>query len=132
MSTASRNLALERFVAQWAVLLTTFRRDGTPVSTAINLVVDGDHAYFRTYDKAGKAKRLGQRAMVEICPATWRGRPTGAPARFEARLLEGAEAERAGRMIDDKHPYFQRLLVRFGHRVQRYKTLHFEVRPIDG
>jgi len=39
---------LDPFVEQWAVLLTTYKRDGTPVGTAVNIVVEGDHAYFRT------------------------------------------------------------------------------------
>jgi hypothetical protein len=39
---------LEPFDCSWAVLLTTYRRDGTPVSTPVNLAVEEDHAYFRT------------------------------------------------------------------------------------
>jgi uncharacterized protein len=42
--------ALEPFVHQWAVLLTTYRRDGTPVGTPVNIAVEGDHAYVRTWD----------------------------------------------------------------------------------
>jgi hypothetical protein len=43
---------LEPFVKQWAVLLTTYKRDGTPVGTAVNIAVEGDLAYFRTWDTA--------------------------------------------------------------------------------
>ena len=32
---------LEPFVRQWAVLLTTYKRDSTPVGTAVNNVVEG-------------------------------------------------------------------------------------------
>jgi hypothetical protein len=32
---------LEPFVGQWAVLLTTYKRDGTPVGTAVNIAVEG-------------------------------------------------------------------------------------------
>jgi len=42
------------------VQLTTFRKNGTPVATPVHVVVDGDVAYFRTWDVAGKAKRLRQ------------------------------------------------------------------------
>ena len=35
---------LEPFVGLWAVLLTTYKRDGTPVGTAVNIVVEGDFA----------------------------------------------------------------------------------------
>lgn len=41
-------------------LLTTYKRDGTAVSTPVSIVVerDGAVAYIRTYSHAGKAKRL--------------------------------------------------------------------------
>ena len=48
----SATRALEPFVGQWAALLTTYKRDGTPVGTAVNIVVEDDHAYFRTCDTA--------------------------------------------------------------------------------
>ncbi len=120
---------LASFVDQWAVLLTTYRRDGTPVGKPVNIVVENGHAFVRTYDKAWKARRMLNDPRVEIAPSTWRGRPTGPALRARARLLEGAESERAGRLIDRKHPFFQRMLVRVGHRLQRYRTLHFELVP---
>jgi len=49
---------LEPFVGQWAVLLTTYKRDGAPVGTAVNIVVEGDRAYFRTWDTAWKLRRI--------------------------------------------------------------------------
>ena len=36
------------------VLLTTYKRDGTPVDTAVSIAFDGDRAFFRSYDKAWK------------------------------------------------------------------------------
>jgi hypothetical protein len=39
-----------------AVLLETRKRDGTWVKTAVSVVIDGGHAYFRTYDASGKYK----------------------------------------------------------------------------
>ena len=50
--------ALKPFVGQLAVLLTTYKRDGTPVGTAVNIVVEGDRAYFRTWDTAWKLSRI--------------------------------------------------------------------------
>lgn len=130
--TAEKMAGLSDLAGQWAVLLTTFRRDGTAVGTVVNLVVEGDRAFFRTYDRSGKARRLRQTSLVEVAPATWRGRRTGPSIRATARLLDGAESERAGRLIDAEHPWFQRLLVRLGHRLRRYRTLHYELRPAGG
>lgn len=39
---------LEPFVRQTYVLLTTYRRDGTPVGTPVNITVDGHRAFVRT------------------------------------------------------------------------------------
>src|SRR5919112_1001238 len=54
--------------SHWAVRLTTFRRDGTPVSTPVNVAVEGDRAVFRTYEQAGKFKRLRNDPRVEVAP----------------------------------------------------------------
>jgi len=122
---------LRPLARQWAVLLTTYKRDGTPVPTPVNIAVEGDHAYVRTYDRAWKNKRMQHDPRVEIAPSTWRGRPTGPGIAATARLLSGEESAHAGRLIDRKHPFFQRVLVHLGHRIQRYQTLHFELRPTD-
>lgn len=50
---------LESFVAQRTVLLTSFRRDGTPVGTPVNIAVEGDRAFIRSFDAAWKVKRMG-------------------------------------------------------------------------
>ncbi|HET9609104.1 MAG TPA: pyridoxamine 5'-phosphate oxidase family protein, partial [Acidimicrobiales bacterium] len=50
--------AFERFTDERNVLLTTYRRDGTPVSTPVHIAVVGDIAYVRTFDPSGKLKRL--------------------------------------------------------------------------
>jgi hypothetical protein len=49
---------LQRFEKQKTVLLTTYKRDGSGVGTPVNLAVEGEHAFFRTYDRSWKAKRL--------------------------------------------------------------------------
>lgn len=114
----------------WAVRLTTFRRDGTPVPTAVNVAVDGNRVYFRTYEQAGKFKRLRNNPRVEVAPSTWRGEPTGPALQAEARLLTGEDDARAGRLIDEKHKIFQRGLVKTGHRLRRFTTRHFELLPV--
>ena len=113
----------------WAVALTTYRRDGTPVSTPVNVAVDGDRIFFRTYEQAGKFKRLRNNPAVDIAPSTWRGRPTGPVQHATVRLLSGRDDARAAELIDRKHRIFQGLLVRTAHRVNRYTTRHFELLP---
>lgn len=111
-------------------LLTTFRRDGTPVGTPVTIVVDGDRAVFRTYDKAWKAKRLRNNPEVEIAPSTVRGQPLGPAVRAATRLLDGEEAQRARRMLRRRAPFLQGFLVPLNHRLARRRTLHYELVPI--
>lgn len=120
---------LTRLDSAWAVRLTTFRRDGTPVGTAVNLAVDGDRVYFRTYAESGKFKRLRRNPHVEVAPSTPTGRATGPSMPAVAQLLHDADDLRAGTLIDRKHRIFQGGLVRLAHRVRRYSTKHFELRP---
>ncbi len=65
------------------VRLTTFRRDGTPVPTAVHIVVDGDTAFFRTWNTTGKAKRLRHTPAVLVAPSTMRGHPHGPAIRAQ-------------------------------------------------
>jgi PPOX class probable F420-dependent enzyme len=123
---------LAPFVEQKTALLTTFRRDGTPVATPLSVAVDGDHAYVRTYEKAGKARRLRNNTHVELAPSTTRGTPTGAPVSAEARRLDAAGAQHAARLLSRKHPLLHGVLVPVLHRLGRAKTgrtVHFELTP---
>jgi uncharacterized protein len=80
---------LESFVRQKYVLLTTYRRDGTPVGTPVNIAVDGDSAFVRTWDTAWKLKRIRNNPEVEVAPSTKGGKPTGPALHARARILEG-------------------------------------------
>ena len=115
------------FVRQPTVLLTTFRRDGTPVKTPVNMAVDGDRAFIRSWDSAGKVKRIQNNPEVTIAPCTARGRPTGPPITARARILTGQESTRAGRLLASKHPILQGLLVPLGHRLRGNTTTHIEL-----
>ena len=123
--------ALEPFVRRWAVLLTTYRRDGTPVGTPVNIAVEGDRAFVRTFDRAWKARRLGNNPEAEIAPSTMRGKPTGRGIHVRARLLSGDEAAHAGKALTRKHRIVHGVLVPLAHRLRGYKTVHFELTPAD-
>lgn len=56
------------------VVLTTYRRDGSPVDTPVHIATDGDRVFIRTYEKAYKAKRLHRRPEAELWLAS-DGRP---------------------------------------------------------
>jgi uncharacterized protein len=129
MQNARRRL-LDRFIEQRTVLLSSFRRDGRPVGTPVNIAVEDDHAFVRSFDAAWKVKRMRRNPLVEVAPSTFAGKPQGPPTRFRARQLEGAEAAHAAELIEAKHPILQGILVPLGHRVKRVRTLHFELTPV--
>ena len=120
---------LEPFVRQWAALLVTFRRDGAPVGTPVSIVVEDDHAYFRTWSTSGKMKRIRSNPEVEISPSTALGKKTGLALRGRVRTLKDGEAAHASRLLSRKHPLLHRFLVPMAHRLRGYETVHLELIP---
>ena len=114
------------------ILLTTYKRDGTAVGTPVSIAFDGDRAFFRSYDKAWKTKRLRRDARVLIAPATLRGKPTGPAIQARAALLEGEQARIAARALARRHRVLQGILVPTAHRLMRYHTMHYELAPDPG
>jgi len=124
--------ALAAFNRQKTVVLSTYRRDGTPVGTAVSIAVDGAHAYVRSFERAGKTRRIRNNAAVTIAPATMRGVPTAPALPATARRLADAEDRRAARVLARKYPLLHGVLVPLMHRLGRAKTgrtVHFELRP---
>ncbi len=65
------------------ILLTTYKRDGTPVGTPVSIAFNDSRASFRSWHKAWKTKRLANNPQVEAAPSTLRGEPTGPAIRHE-------------------------------------------------
>lgn len=114
------------------ILLTTYKRDGTAVDTPVSLAFDGDRAFFRSFDKAWKTRRLARDPRVQAAPSTIRGKPTGPAIRASAILLEGEQARVAARALARRHRVLQAVVVPAAHRLMRYRTMHYELRPDAG
>ena len=110
------------------ILLTTYKRDGTPVATPVSIAFAGDRALFRSYDKAWKTKRLRNNPEVEVAASTLRGEPAGPTVHAHATLLDGEQARIAARALARRHRALQGLLVPLSHRLMRYRTMHYELR----
>jgi uncharacterized protein len=119
----------EPFIKRRTALLTTHKRDGTPVQTPVTIAVDGDRAYVRTWDTSWKARRMRNNPNVLVAPSTVLGRPRGPAMAACSRLLEGDEASRAARAIARRQPFLQGVLVPLTHRLARYRTVHYELTP---
>lgn len=111
------------------ILLTTYKRDGTPVETPVSIAFEGDRAFFRSYHKAWKTKRLRNNPHVEVVASTMRGKRTGPLIHARAALLEGEQARIAAKALVRRHRLLQAILVPLAHRLMRYQTMHYELRP---
>jgi PPOX class probable F420-dependent enzyme len=114
------------------ILLTTYKRDGTAVGTPVSIAFDGDRAFFRSFDKAWKTKRLRRDPHVRAAPSTLRGAPTGPAIRARAILLEDEQARVAASALAGDHRVLQGVLVPAMHRLRRYRTMHYELEADAG
>ncbi|WP_390633665.1 PPOX class F420-dependent oxidoreductase [Mycobacterium simulans] len=125
--------ALARFVRQKTIRLTTFRKDGTAGTSPVSIVVDGDRAYFRSFEQAVKVRRIRHNPNVEFGPATMSGNATGDMQPGRVRLLDGVDYQKAKRLLRRKYPLLHGVLVPTAHRLGRSKyghTVHAELIPL--
>ncbi len=88
------------------ILLTTFRRDGTPVSTPVWAVDLGEDTIgFWTSSGSGKSKRLAHtsRVTVQPCDARGRVRDGTAPVDATARVVTGSEYDTIRERVKAKY-----------------------------
>jgi PPOX class probable F420-dependent enzyme len=100
-------LADERFI-----LLTTFRRNGTPVATPVWAVaLDGGRVGFWTSSGSGKAKRLAHTERVTVQPCNGRGKPKPGtqPIDATARLVTGPEFDEIRAKVVAKYGFLTKL-----------------------
>lgn len=109
-------------------LLTTYKRDGTPVATPVNVVVHGDDAYFRTWNTSGKGKRLRHTPRVELQPCGPRGKPkSDTKVAAVADLLEGKASQEAAAALAHQHPLVHGLVVPRLHRLRGWTTQQYRL-----
>ncbi len=92
------------------ISLTTFRRDGTAVSTPVWFALDGTRILVWTSPTAGKAKRIRKNPQVMVAPCTARGKVTGAAFPATAAFLPDSEAARANGLMSAHYGFQKRLL----------------------
>jgi PPOX class probable F420-dependent enzyme len=120
---------MQTFVHQWAALVTTYRRDGTGVATAMHLAVDGDHGYFGTASDTGKVKRIRRDPNGRVAACSASGKVTGPTFPCRLRILEGEEAVRAERAIKHKYPIAQGVLISLVKALKRDRGVFVELTP---
>jgi PPOX class probable F420-dependent enzyme len=119
------------FAGRKYALLTTFRRDGTPVPTPVWFGVAEGRLYVRSEAKVGKVKRIRNDAHVRVAPATVRGKPLGPTTEATARVLAPEEEERAEAALAANYGLFRRVYESGGERMS-IDTLYLELTPAAG
>jgi PPOX class probable F420-dependent enzyme len=94
------------FADEKYMLLTTFKRDGSPVATPVWCVeLDPGSFGFWTSSASGKAKRLAHTERVTVQPCNARGdvKPGTAASDATARVVSGPELETIRKKVVAKY-----------------------------
>ncbi|MFI0508738.1 PPOX class probable F420-dependent enzyme [Streptomyces canus] len=109
---------LERLGAGKYLLLTSFRKNGTPVATPVWVVRDGDALGVWTVADAWKVKRIRARADVLVGPCDMRGNPTGDQIPARAEICDATTTARYRQLLARKYGILGRLTL-LGSRLRR-------------
>ncbi|MEU6848676.1 PPOX class F420-dependent oxidoreductase [Actinacidiphila alni] len=119
-SAAPADPALEQLGGEKYVLVTTFRRNGTPVPTPVWVVRDGAALGIWTTADSGKVKRIRNREDVLVTASDVRGRakPDAPSLTARATLAGPEETARFRKLIARKYGITGRLVL-LGSRLRR-------------
>ena len=95
------------------VALTTYRRDGTPVTTPVWAAAEGESLYLFSNAAAGKVKRLRNSSRAAIAPCTATGTITGAALPAEAFNLASDQMPKVWTLLTKKYGMAARLFVAY-------------------
>ena len=83
--------------------LTTFRRDGTPVSTPVWFVADNGNLLVETDADSYKVRRIRRNARVTVAACNATGRSRGDAIAAQAAILPDEELPRTERLLHEKY-----------------------------
>jgi PPOX class probable F420-dependent enzyme len=100
------------------LLVTTYRKDGRAVPTAVWGARDGDALVFWSVTDAGKIKRIRRTSRVLVGPCDLRGNPTGESVPGHAVVLDAAGTEHVRALLRRKYGVMGRLTL-WGSLIRR-------------
>ncbi|MFE2042345.1 PPOX class F420-dependent oxidoreductase [Streptomyces sp. NPDC059477] len=107
-----------RLAAGQYLLITSYRKNGTPVATPVWVVGDGDGLAAWTATDSWKVKRIRNRADVLVGPCDARGRPKGEQVPGTAEICDAEATARVRRLLVRKYGIIGRLTL-WGSRLRR-------------
>lgn len=96
-------MTIDELAAGKCIALTTYKSDGTPVSTPVWVTRDGDALYVITDSTSGKVKRLRKSSRARVAPCDMRGNVTGDAVDCTAELLDARGTATVNAMIDKRY-----------------------------
>lgn len=108
---AMNDTLLEQLGAGKYMLITSYRKNGTPVATPVWVVRDGDTLGVRTPADSWKVKRIRARSDILVGPCDLRGNPTGDPVPATAEITDAATGARYRSLIARKYGIVGRLMI---------------------
>jgi uncharacterized protein len=119
----------------WYLALTTFRPDGTRVTTPVWFAVDRGRLLIWTGAASGKIRRIRANPAVTIAWCSVRGRVRSVPVAGVARELPAAQARHVHAALNAKYRLAKRLYEfylarRLRHRL-RVASAYLEIQPVD-
>jgi uncharacterized protein len=110
----------DRFGGKY-LALTSFKRDGTGVSTPVWFVLDDGQLLVMTASRSFKVKRIRRNPAVTVAPCTASGRLRGEPAPAHAQLLPTSELPRVEQLLNRKYRADRILILPIYRAVQRLR-----------
>jgi len=109
-------------------ILTTFRKDGTPVPTQVWALRDGARMLVTTDARSGKAKRIRANGRATLAPCDRRGAPLGEAFPARARQLPKADNAAITPLFFRRYGVLARLIFGMG-RLRRHDQVMLEILP---
>jgi uncharacterized protein len=103
------NPKLVQFAGQKYLNLESYRKSGVAVATPVWFAQDGDELYIYSLADAGKVKRIRNNPRARVMPCDFRGGPKGEWVEATARIIDGAEADRAQHLLDKKYGLMKKI-----------------------
>ncbi|GMU53563.1 MAG: PPOX class F420-dependent oxidoreductase [Candidatus Xenobia bacterium] len=110
--------------------LTTFRKNGQPVTTPVWFVEREGKLYVRTGARSGKVKRIRNQTRVQVAPALRPGHLLAEARSGQARILGQDELAEVNRALSRRYG-LQKKLVDFALRLGRVESCALEI-ELDG
>jgi len=119
---------LDQFAARKYLNLESFRKSGKAVATPVWFAEDDGELFIYSLADAGKVKRIRNNPRVRIVPCDMRGKPEGEWIEARARILAGAEADKANLLLIRKYGLLKRIGNLFSKLMNRKRDV-ISIRP---